>query len=341
MQVTILYNGPSLPTDHPDYASEAGVMDSVAAFEIALRAGGHVVDRLALESQIDGLLQHVEQRRPDVVVNFCESFAGQPSGEPYVASLLEMLGVAYTGGTPECLALVRDKVRTKWLLRGADLPTAAFARLKPCDEFNQLHLRGIVGEFPWFVKPAAEDASLGISTDSVVCDWRALVLQVDKLRARFGDVLVERYIGGREFNVGVVGLPDVQVLPLAEICFAIGDALPWPVVTYESKWDEGSAADLAAAPQCPANVEPALGERIRHVALAAFNVTGCRDYARVDLRVTAEGEIFILEVNGNPDAGPGAGLARALRVADISYEQFALRLVETARQRGARAGAAS
>src|SRR4051812_47981894 len=148
MNITILYNAPSLPSDHPDYASEAGVLDSVSAFEDALHGAGHGVDRYALQSKPHGLLQHLAVQKPDVVVNFCESFAGQPSGEPHVAALLEMLGVAYTGGTPECLSLVRDKVRTKWLLRGVDLPTAAFARLKRHDEINRLHPQAILGAFP-------------------------------------------------------------------------------------------------------------------------------------------------------------------------------------------------
>ncbi len=192
VNVTILYNAPALPPDHPDYASEAGVLESVQAFDAVLRTAGHVVQRLALHDDVGELVDHVAAKRPDVVVNFCESFAGQPGGESHVAALLEMLHVPYTGGSPENLALVRDKVRTKWLLLGAGLPTAPFRLLRRSDPMDQTTLAAALGSWPWFVKPAAEDASLGISADSVVCDWAAAVRQVFHLRERFGDVLVEQ-----------------------------------------------------------------------------------------------------------------------------------------------------
>ena len=108
-------------------------------------------------------------------------------------------------------------------------------------------------------------------------------------------------------------------------------------MTYAAKWDTGSAADLATAPRCPARVGEALGRRIEQAALAAFEVTGCRDYTRVDLRVADDESIYILEINGNPDIGPSAGFARALGVAGIGYDEFVDRLVRHAAGRGSNA----
>ena len=268
-----------------------------------------------------------------MIVNYCEGFAGQTAGEPHLAALWELLRIPYTGSPPECLALVRDKAHTKWLLAGAGLPTASFVRVDAGEPPPREPLTTWLADGPLFVKPAAEDASLGIAAESIVADWPALSRQVESVTARYGNALVERDIDGREFNVGVIALAELQCLPLSEIEFRIGEKLPWPIVTYAGKWEPGSAADRSTPVRCPADVDPGLAATIRRIALAAYRLTGCRDYARVDLRVDRGGNVFILEVNANPDAGPKAGLARALQAAGIGYDDFIERLVATAARR--------
>ncbi|HEV2971738.1 MAG TPA: hypothetical protein VGY55_17300 [Pirellulales bacterium] len=334
MDVAILFNDPTLPREHPDYAQEAGVLESVEAFRTALRAAGHGVREVGVRDSIAPLLDSLSAERPDVIVNLCEGFAGQTAGEAHLAAVLELSGIPYTGSPPECLALVRDKARTKWLLRGAGLPTAPFVRLNPGELFAREPFSTWLSAGPLFVKPASEDASLGIGPDSVVTDWESLERQVETVSRQYGSVLVEQFIDGREFNVGVIALPNVECLPLAEIEFRTDASSRWPIVTYEGKWSAGSAADRATPVRCPADAKPVLAGSIRAAALTAYQVTGCRDYARVDLRVDRSGNIFILEVNANPDAGPNAGLARALAAAGIEYESFIERLIETAAARG-------
>jgi D-alanine-D-alanine ligase len=337
MDVAILYNEPTLPPEHRDFEQESGVLESVAAFEEALGGAGHNVWRLGVGDSVRTVVERLSERRPQVIVNFCEAFAGQTAGEPHLAAMFELLGIPYTGSPPECLALVRDKARTKWLLAGAGLPTAPFVSVMPGDPLPQQPLSTWLANGRLFVKPAAEDASLGISQESVVADWQALERQVERV-SPYGRVLVEPYIDGREFNIGVIALPELECLPLAEIEFRTGSEMRWPIVTYDGKWAAGSAADRATPVHCPADVECALADRIRETALAAFQVTGCRDYARVDLRVDRAGNIFILEVNANPDAGPQAGLARALEAWGIEYRQFAERLVAIAAARDLHSG---
>ncbi len=358
MDVAILYNEPTLPGGHRDFAQEAGVLESVAAFEAALGGSGHEVWRVGVGNSVEKLVARLGKRRPQVIVNFCEAFAGETAGEAHLAALIELLDIPYTGSPPECLALVRDKARTKWLLAGAGLPTPPFVILKPGDPLPDEPLSTWLKSSPLFVKPAAEDASLGISQESVVADWPSLKRRADYVR-QYGAVLIEPFINGREFNVGVIALRhvgeslrDSQVesridaatcLPLAEIEFKTSGNNRWPIVTYDGKWSTDSEADRATPVLCPANVDESLAEHIRDIALAAFQVTGCRDYARVDLRVDREDNIFILEVNANPDAGPNAGLARALEAAGIEYRDFALDLIATAAGRancvGSRAAA--
>ncbi len=171
------------------------------------------------------------------------------------------------------------------------------------------------------VKPDAEDGSLGIDQGSVVADTKALVERVKYLRSLYDcGVIVEPYLPGPEFNLGVIALPEPRALAVAQIVFKpeIGR---WPILTYAAKWDEGSVADLASRPVCPALIDPAFAERLSSLAVAACRATGCRDYARVDMRLDANGEPMILEVNPNPDIGPNAGWARAARASGFSYEE--------------------
>ena len=242
-----------------------------------------------------------------------------------MAGILELLGLPYTGSGPECLALVRHKARTKWLLQGAGVSTAAFLLLNAAEKaVPREAVERLLALGPLIVKPAAEDASLGLSTDSVVTDLAALERQTDSIRSRYGDVLIEQFIAGREFNVGIIALPEPQALPLAEIDFQAAGTRPqkWQIVTYDAKWSPDSDEDRATPVRCPAEVEPDLADRLRQAALAAFRLTGCRDYARVDLRVDSQGRAFVLEVNGNPDIGPQAGLARALRASGMDYDRI-------------------
>ncbi|HEY2146916.1 MAG TPA: hypothetical protein VGH32_03200 [Pirellulales bacterium] len=333
MHIAIVFNEPTLPSEHSDYEQEAGVLESVTAFEATLRRRGYSVCEIGLGGSIVPTIDRIANERPGVVVNLCEGIGGHTAGEAHFAALLETLRIPYTGCPPECLGLVRDKACTKWLLRGAGLPTTPFVRIELGETVPRQPLEVWLAGGPLFVKPSDEDASLGIGPESVVTDWPALELQVERVAARYGAVLVEPYIDGREFNVGIFELPDLKCLPLAEVEFQTGGGLKWPIVTYEGKWAAGSAADRATPVRCPADIEPQLADRIREAALGAYRVTGCRDYARVDLRVDRAGNIFILEVNANPDAGPNAGLARMLAAAGISLDDFVERLVVTAAAR--------
>jgi D-alanine-D-alanine ligase len=157
-----------------------------------------------------------------------------------------------------------------------------------------------------------------------------LTREVLRVAGLYGDVMVERFVDGREFNAAIVGWPQPRLLPLAEIEFASHLAAHDRLVTYEAKWAPDSAADRATAPRCPARVSVELARRIGAAALGAFNATGCRDYARIDLRVDAAERVFILEVNGNPDISPSAGLARAMVADGQSYDAFVRELVAQA-----------
>jgi D-alanine-D-alanine ligase len=337
LDVVVLYNEPVLSADNPDWASEAGVLETVDAVSQALGTHGHRTSRLPVRAEFASILRRLStDPRPDVVFNLCEGLQGTGGGEAQVAGLVELSGVPMTGGRLECLALARDKARTKWLLSGAGLPTADFFYLDAGDSLPGAALREALRHGPAIVKPACEDGSLGIGPDSVVSEFAQLERQVQAIRRRYGPVLIERFIAGREFNAAVIALGEPQLLPLAEIVFE-GETDPRrQLVTYDAKWSPNSAADLGTPSHCPADIRPELAAEIRRVALAAFRVIGCRDYARIDVRVNAQDQVYILEVNANPDLAPSAGLARSLKAAGIPYDDFINQVTEQAAGRRTR-----
>jgi len=328
--VLLLYNQPSLAQDHPNYASEAGVLEAVDAVERSLRELKLQVNRLAVGRSLLELADKLRALRPpDVVFNLCEGLAGVGEGESQVAGVIELLAWPLTGNSSQCLSLVRDKPRTKWLLRGANLPTAEFQVIRIGQSADRQALYDLINLGPLIVKPAAEDASLGVGPESVVTDRSGLERQIAAVADSYGDVLIERFIAGREFNVGVIALPTLETLPLAEILFD----RPEPsrqMVTYDAKWTTESEDYRETPVCCPADVDEALACKLRSIAQAAFRVCGCRGYARVDFRVDATGQPYVLEVNANPDISATAGLSHALAVAGIGYTQFIERVIEEA-----------
>src|SRR5262249_53395506 len=151
--------------------------------------------------------------------------------------------------------------------------------------------------------------------------------QVEALRTRYGDVLVERFVVGREFNVAIVDFGEPQALPVAEIEFRGAGEPGYQIVTYEAKWATGSEADRSTPSRCPARIDQATSDRIARLALDVWRLSGCRGYARVDMRMDADGGLWVLEVNANPDIGPGTGFRKALVAAELPFEAFVEKLV--------------
>jgi D-alanine-D-alanine ligase len=336
VRVLIAYNEPVLPRESSDWASEAGVLASVEAVERALAARGHDAQRLGIRSLALLLDYFKGNQRPDVVFNLFEGFGGVGRGEAEVAGLFELAGFPLTGSPATSLSLVRDKPRTKWLLAGAGVPTAPFELIPAGAKFDHDRLTALLDQGAAIVKPAHEDGSLGIGPDSIVETFDRLVAQIERVRSRYGSVLVERFIAGREFNAAIVDFGQPEALPLAEIEFQGGERVGWQIVTYEAKWSAGSEPDRNSPSRCPAAVDPATSARITQDALDAYRLCGCRGYARVDMRMDGGGNVYVLEVNANPDIDPTAGFCKALAAAGMAYEEFVERLVMSTLERSAR-----
>lgn len=313
------------------------IREEVSAIEEVLRNKGYRPYVLAVEKFSQDLVCTLTEISPRFVFNLCEEIDGEPELEMCIAGLLELLGFPYTGSDPYTLGLALNKFHVKQVLRAAGVPTARGYVRYPGQELTVP--RGM--RFPLIVKPARQDASLGINSNSVCHSMEQLQRQILYVHEIYDqEALVEEYLDGREFNVSVIGGVNPEVLAVSEIDFSgMPDNEP-RIVSYRAKWDEESQVFNSTAPVCPAQITRRFENRIRKIAIRSYQCTGCRDYARIDMRTDNRGGIYVLEVNPNPDISPKAGFARATRAAGYSYSDMILRISESAIERGARVASA-
>lgn len=329
-RVLIAYNVPKREQRGRDidYLSEAGVLDEVHAVRDALFEQGYEVTITGIQRSVPVFMDRVMRVRPQAIFNLVEGWQGESQYEMHFPSIYELLGIPYTGAPPWTLATALNKWHTKCLLRQAKLPAPGGML---CSEVpGRCNLR-----YPVIVKPAQEDASLGVDFDAVVdnlADLRRRVAWV--VQTYHQPALVEEYIDGRELNVAVLGDQFPAALPISEITFdRLPEHLP-KICTYNAKWMSGSPDDRWTGAQCPALLDDETTRRVQSIATSAFRVLGCRDYARVDMRLSKDHQPYILEVNPNPDISPEAGLARSARASGRTYTQLIGEVIGLALQRG-------
>ena len=328
--VLVLYNEPVLPVDHPDAESEHTVVKIARAMAEILEQDGFRLRRMGLGPNPAALWQELKKSKPAVILNLYEGCPNNTETESYVAGLLEWSGIPYTGSPPQALSLARAKHTAKTLLRGAGLPTADFLVVE------ELPAPECTLQWPVIVKPAKQDASVGLDQDSVCTNQFQLEQRVAYILEMYGaPVLIEQYIPGREFNVALVELPDLHTLPPAEIEFKQRPGA-WPILTYAGKWKPGSEEYESTPPRFPADIPPRLSKKLSAIALKAYRLIGCRDYARVDFRVTPDGKPYILEVNPNPEISDDCGFAGCLGSVHLPYREFIVGLIRHALTRGSR-----
>jgi D-alanine-D-alanine ligase len=289
----------------------------------ALKEGRH--QPAAFESDKD-LIDRLEEfmprvvkgERPGLVLNLSYGIQGQ-ARYTHVPSILEMIGIPYVGSGPVAHSIALDKVVTKVMLVQRGLPTPGFAVLEN-PEFDAPDLG-----FPLIVKPKHEAVSFGIR---VVNDEGELREAAAKIFDMFGQsVLVERFVEGREVNVGLLGNAPPEPLPPVELSF---DGSGPTVYSYEDKMGtSGRTVDLL----CPAPIGSALSRKAQNLARRAFEAVGCYDCARVDMRLDAEDHLWILEINSLPSLGPRGSYVRAAAGAGLDFTALVNRLVEVASAR--------
>jgi D-alanine-D-alanine ligase len=326
LRVAIVYNEPQR-SRHDVIGEEKailGVLEAVQAVHRSLLALGFDATLVPLVPPLDQAEKELRSLDTDLVFNLFEGFSDYPETEAAIPEILFKLGIPFTGCPGPALSLALDKAKTKLILTAAGIKTPGFQLLNPqtIDTFRL--------DYPCIVKPCCDDASNGISAESVVHDFSALARQVSRICGFYsGDAIVETLIAGREFNATVMGNSELMALPVSEIVYSLPPGMP-EVLTFDAKWKPDSPYFKGTTPICPAKIEAKEQRRITETITTVYRLLGCRGYARVDMRLDEEGELNVIEVNPNPDISPETGAARQAEAAGMTYTQFVDRIVQLA-----------
>ncbi len=292
---------------------------------------GYVVKRLAANPPIKKLVRQLEDDNSELIFNICESLGGDGAEERRIASMLELLDKRFTGSASLALTLAGDKSLAKKLFEFHKIKSPDFTIIAPG------HVEGNpnLNTFPLIVKPIATDASIGINAKSVVSSVQEMMDRVFSIHHEFhSPALVEQYIDGREIYIAMLGNPPTVLTPIEWDLSKLPDGMP-RIAGSEVKWDEGKNPELKAAKEfVPEDVvadEKVMG-RIREVAMATWKALQIRDYARIDLRLTADGTPYVIEVNPNPWLDKSAEFAMAARKSkpELSFGDLIEKVVEVA-----------
>ncbi len=288
------------------------ILEVAAAIQMALEERGHQVERVSLDpNRLEEILHF------DWIFNLAETIYGYPLKEYEITETIEQMGLPFTGSGSKTLKTCTDKSLTKERLREWGILTPGSTLYQPGEKILARH------RFPLIVKPVNEDGSIGIAKDSVVYSLEALTEKVLNIHENYRQAAIaEEYIDGRDISVPILGNQDrLEILPLMECVFRSSFVGP-RIQTFEAKWVEDSADYQNCYTACPCQLEASLFDKIKETCIRAYNLLGCRDYARIDLRLRDRNP-YIIEVNPNPCINPhDSGFVRAADAAGYHFDQL-------------------
>jgi D-alanine-D-alanine ligase len=327
--VVVLYNVTEqlVKGDPQDLLAERSVIVCAQAVVDVLRTAGYRVAQVPIRTELE---QSLAPYPPTdwVVFNLGEGLEGRLFEEARIAWALEAMGYRFTGARGDAIAVSVQKARAKALLEAGGMTTPPWWVFRHPDGVDRNMVESL--PFPLIVKPMAEDASLGVGPEAVVSTTAALRDRVAYILEQYRQAaLVEAFVVGREFNVALWGDPP-EVLPLAEVDFTAFADPHTHIVSFAAKWETNSFEYHYTPALCPASVESELSTRIKATSRQAWATIGCRNYARVDIRVSAEGIPYVIEVNCNPDLSPDAGFYRSAQAAGYDYREMVVHILKLA-----------
>ena len=323
--VGLLYNlgkyDPPEEGEPPDAHAELDGESTINAVADALRWGGHEV--IFIEADEDAY-DKLRSSNIDIAFNMSEGIKGE-SRESHMPAICEMLGIPYTGSKVLSLAVCLDKPCAKKVLAYCGVPTPKFIQVKPGERADVRSL-----EFPLYVKPAHEGSSMGVMPSSLVHNLTELEYQVDYITRFYRqEALVEEFIDGREFTVGIVGNDPYHVFPIMEISFAHCPETHKNIYSrqYKAEWDDPSYYP------CPADLDESEQQMLIDTAIRAYQCLGCLDMGRVDIRLR-HGVPYVLEINPLPGLVPGfSDFPRVAQAEGMKFEELVNYILDTALER--------
>src|SRR5579859_4991761 len=298
-----------------------------------LRKLQHEVDTLAVYDDAKVVFDRVATFKPDVVFNLCETFFSNRAHEPNIPALLELMKVPYTGAGPDALMLCKDKALAKELLSFHRIRVARFVvsrRERPLKRLRRF-------SYPAFVKPIGEESSDGIALASLAKTEDEVLERARFLHDRFeSDALVEEYIDGRELYLGVLGNKRLTVFPPREIFFGQPPDDDAPrFATAKAKWDDGYRKKWKIRNGPAGPLPQGLERRLADLARRVYRILNIRGLGRIDVRITPEDEVVVIEANPNPSLAKEDDFAQAAAQVGIGYEALIQKILENALKRSA------
>jgi D-alanine-D-alanine ligase len=324
MKVVILYDRIAKEAKNPD---QSDALVQAEAIGRALSELGHESLEMTFSMDLQGFLREVREAYPQLVFNLVESVEGHGRLIHFPASILDLLGIPYTGAPADALYLTSNKILTKKILGGAGIPTPSHYSTR------DLRTKSIPINGPYIIKSVWEHASVGLEESSVlsVKSSGQLLAEMEERQDQLGgDCFAEQFIDGREFNLSILASPKgPEVLPPAEMRFIDYPPGKWKVVGYRAKWDDASFESLHTQRsfEFPKSERPLL-QGLMDLARRCWHLFGLRGYGRVDFRVDERDRPWVLELNANPCLSPDAGFVAAASQAGLSYRQVVERIVQ-------------
>jgi len=326
LRVLVLMHKDLVPPDTLEGHSEKEILEWKTEFDVlaTLENRGHEAEPLGVIDDIGTIRQALIDRKPHIVFNLLEEFHSVAQYDQHVVSYLELMRQPYTGCNPRGLLLSHDKSLSKKLLTYHRIPTPRFLEF-PLGKTVRPPSRL---PYPLLVKSAEEEASLGISQASIVHNPEKL-----KDRVRFihehtqTSALVEEYIEGREFYVGVMGNGRLQTFPVWELFFTkAGDEVPL-IATRRVKWDSNYQQKIGVMTDMAKDLAPAETAKLHQLAKRTYRVLNLSGYARIDFRMAKDGRIFVLEANPNPNLSYGEDFSESAEAMNIQYPDLLERIM--------------
>jgi len=286
---------------------------------------GHEVQVVGVYDDLAPIRKLNEEWKPHIAFNLLEDFAGNSAFDYYVVSYFEMMRIPYTGCNPRGLLLARDKALTKMILtyHRIDVPDFDVFRL------GRKISRRRKFNFPLIVKSLTEEGSVGIAQASYVENDDQLRERVALIQEKLhGDAIAEQYIDGRELYVTVLGNAKLEVLPIRELVFGNAEPGTPRMATYKVKWDDKYRERWAIEYQFARNLPSGMEERIQHLCKRVYHLLDMNGYGRIDLRLTPENELYVLEANPNPGIARDEDCTLSAIKSGMSYEDFIQRLLQ-------------
>lgn len=318
LRVLLLMHEDLMPPESIEGLTEKDIAPFKTEFDVweGLTRLGHDVMKLGVYSDL-GVIRHaIETFKPHITFNLLEEFHGESVYRHAVVSYLELLKQPYTGCNARGLILGHDKALSKQILLYHRISVPQFAVF-------QLHRkvqRPRRLEFPLVVKSVSEEGSVGISQKSIVHDDAQLAERVEFIHRKVGtDAIAERYIEGREFYVGVMGNERLTTLPVWELSFTNLPEGAEPIATSKVKWDYGYQKKVGVQTHKAEDLHDIEVQRICKLCKRVYKALGLTGYARMDLRLNSEGQVFLIEANPNPQLAYGEDFAESAHAVGIGY----------------------